>query len=303
MTQKPAKRKNGVTPGSTGIVKLVRGVAGGTSEERTIEQLREHYEVEKELADRLRQATRLERRHAYASSYDEMFRRVPDHPQLTRKSSEERVKAVSREIKRLESFLNREVTFLEVGAGDCALSFEVAKRVKKVYAVDVSEEITRRSEVVPNFQLVLSDGCSIPVPPNSIQLAYSNQVMEHLHPEDASEQLRNIYESLVPGGIYICITPNRLSGPHDISQYFDPAATGFHLKEYSLSELNQQFKSIGFTKVRIYLGMGKTLSTFPLLPFSLLEAVLNILPHKLRKLIARSFPTRTLLGIRLVGIK
>lgn len=62
--------------------------------------------------------------------------------------------------------------------------------------------------------------------------------MEHLHPDDAYEQLQEIYNALIPGGIYICITPNRLSGPHDVSQYFDSIATGFHPKEYTTVEMN-----------------------------------------------------------------
>ena len=62
--------------------------------------------------------------------------------------------------------------------------------------------------------------------------------MEHLHPDDALEQLQNIYSALVPGGIYLCITPNRLSGPQDVSRDFDMVATGFHLKEYTISELS-----------------------------------------------------------------
>ena len=51
--------------------------------QRTPEQLRHHYEVERELADRLRSASREERKQLYAGVYDELFRRVPDHPQLT----------------------------------------------------------------------------------------------------------------------------------------------------------------------------------------------------------------------------
>ncbi len=42
--------------------------------------LRQHYEVEKELADRLRHATREERRILYGTVYDELYQRVPHHP-------------------------------------------------------------------------------------------------------------------------------------------------------------------------------------------------------------------------------
>ena len=40
-------------------------------------------------------------------------------------------------------------------------------------------------------------------------------------PEDAVEQLRHLHAALAPGGVYLCITPSRLTGPHDISYLFD----------------------------------------------------------------------------------
>ena len=222
---------------------------------RTSAQIKEHYEIEKELAAKLRNATRQQRQSLYTSLYNELFQKVPSHPQLTQKSSPEiTAAAVSLQMKFLRRFLNKETTFLEIGPGDCALSLEAAKHVKQVYAVDVSNEITKGLTPPPNFQLILSDGCSINVPPNSVNVAYSNQLMEHLHPDDAFEQLQNIYNVLAPGGIYLCITVNRLSGPHDISVYFDPVATGFHLKEYTTSEINKLFKKVGFSKVNAYTG-------------------------------------------------
>src|SRR3712207_6241441 len=50
---------------------------------RTPARVRHHYEVERELADRLRRAGPGERLRLYSEVYDELFRRVPDHPQLT----------------------------------------------------------------------------------------------------------------------------------------------------------------------------------------------------------------------------
>jgi len=46
----------------------------------------------------------------------------------------------------------------------------------------------------------------VPVPASTVDLAYSNQVMEHLHVEDGLEQVRNIYNALVPGGAFVCVT-------------------------------------------------------------------------------------------------
>lgn len=271
---------------------------------RTLEQLREHFEIERELANRLRNASRQERRHLYSSLYDEMYQRVPLHPQLTRKSSpQETQQVVAAQMKFLHRFLGRDTTFLEIGAGDCALSFEVARQVKQVYAVDVSDEITRHSAPVPNFRLILSDGSSVPLPPNSVNVAYSNQLMEHLHPDDAFEQLRNIYDALMPGGSYLCITPNRLDGPHDISGHFSDVAEGFHLKEYTTLELSRLFKQVGFSRLRVYLGARSKYIGLPVFPIGLWETLLEKLPRALREFLVRILPFRLLMGIRLEGIK
>ena len=184
-----------------------------------------------------------------------MYRRVPDHPQLTEKADPKaQARRAAMEMRLIKGFLKKELTFLEVGPGDCSLSFEVAKSVKKVYAIDVSKEITKKDRQPRNFDLIISDGYSIPVPMNSIDMVYSSNLMEHLHPDDALDQLRNIYNALVDGGIYFCIVPNHLSWPHDISTYFDEIATGFHLKEYTTTELIGVFKMAGFKKFRSFIG-------------------------------------------------
>ena len=180
---------------------------------RSREALREHYLIERELADRLRAAPRGDRLTLYRSVYDELFRRVPQHPQLQAKSAPGRIERRQREVERqlgfLRRFLDRDTVFMEIGAGDCALSAGAAPYVRRVYAIDVSAEIAGNGRLPANASLVLSDGCSIPVPPSSVHLAFSDQLMEHLHPEDAEEQLRGIYAALAPGGAYICVTPNR----------------------------------------------------------------------------------------------
>ncbi len=274
------------------------------SEKRTFNQLKEHYEIEKELANRLRNASKEKRRDLYTTIYDELYRRVPQHPQLTRKiDSKSRLTAVSKQMRLIKHFLKQESTFLEVGPGDCSLSLEVSKHVRKVYAVDVSKEITKGDIFPKNFELIISDGCSIPVPENSINIAYSNQLMEHLHPEDAFEQLHNIYKALIPGGKYICITPNRLYGPADISKYFDEVATGFHLKEYTVTELCKLFRKVGFSKISVYIQAKGFYIKFILFLVILFEKLLSILPFSLRKVIGRKLPFKQLLGIRIVGEK
>lgn len=271
---------------------------------RSEEQIREHYEVEKQLAQRLYDSTPEARKTLYTAVYDELFRRVPHHPQLNTKTSPHYQAAkTSRELRKLANFLSADSCFMEIGPGDCALSLAIAERVQRVYAIDVSQEITKDLNLPPNFELILSDGSAVPLSPMSVDVAYSNQLMEHLHPDDAFDQLQNIYKVLAPGGIYLCITPNRLNGPHDISRHFDRVATGFHLREYTVTELSNLFKAAGFAKVQVYICVKSMRLFLPTLPISLYESLLGMLPNSLRKHIASIFPLTLLLGIQLVGVK
>jgi SAM-dependent methyltransferase len=260
--------------------------------------------IEKELAARLRDATRQERQSLYTVVYDELFRRLPDHPQLALKTNEQtRQRLVAQRVQLLSRYLHSNSTYLEIGPGDCSLAIAVAPLVRKVLAVDVSNEIAAGVVLPKNVELVISDGCSIPVPEGSIDIAYSDQLMEHLHPDDAREQLANVYRALAPGGVYVCITPNRLSGPHDVSRYFDEVATGFHLQEYTACELAAMFRAVGFRKLAALVGARGSHVAVPVAFLKGIEVLLTTLPRRFGKTLARGLPLRLILGVKLVARK
>ena len=269
---------------------------------RSREQVLEHYTVEKELARKLRDASREERRLLYTEVYDELLKRIRHHPLLhARRTPEDIKRNVDEQLAKLAPYYNRDTVFLEVGAGGCHLSMAMTERVKQVIAVDVSNEITAHVQPPPNFKLVISDGTSIPVPPGSIDVAYSNQLMEHLHPDDAAEQLREIFKALAPGGTYLCFTPNSMSGPHDVSRGFDPIATGLHLHEYTVTELNRMLKKVGFRNTQVMLPRGNV--TLPVGAVMALESAVGALPGGLSRKVAYFRPMRGFLGIRIVAKK
>lgn len=275
----------------------------------TPQQLREFYETEKALATRLRNATRPERRKLYQTVYNELYARVPFHPMLTRKTTPaESAANVARSMHYLSCFLKPDMTILEIGAGDCALSFALTREARKVYAIEVSDLIASRPDRPKNFELIISDGTSIPVPEGSVDIAYSNQLMEHLHPDDATEQLRNIFHALKMGGMYLCNTPNRLAGPGDVSQFFDDVATGMHLKEYTFSELNRLFRAAGFRRVLAYVEKSGRYRRVPMEFMRVFEKVSWVLfgrkpiDQRRRWLQRRPF-TLYLQGMQIVGVK
>jgi SAM-dependent methyltransferase len=273
-----------------------------STEGRTEDELRQHYEVEKELADRLRHATATERRTLYTALYNELLTRVPRHPQLTMKTDPAATAAlVHAQLRILRPYVRPDSTFLEIGAGDCALSIAMAPGVRRVYALEVGEEVVRDVAMPENGTVLISDGVDIPLDDHTVDLTYSNQVMEHLHPDDAQEQLENIRKALKPGGTYVCITPNRLTGPHDISAYFDDVPSGFHLREYSVGGLTKMFRLAGFESVRVLVGARDRFAAVPAWPVTALEAGLGRLGTEPRLKLILRLRLNAFLGIRVVA--
>jgi SAM-dependent methyltransferase len=274
---------------------------------RSEDQLVEHYLVERELADRLRNAPKEERRRLYSHVYDELLRRVPHHPMLRpRRDSaaiDKRQRKVTQALAFLRRFLSKDRVLMEIGAGDCVMAIGACAEARRVYAVEVSEQITR--EILPplNFELVLTDGYKLPLPDAVADVAFSDQLMEHLHPEDALDQLQEIYRCLAPGGTYVCVTPNRLYGPRDISEYFDEVATGLHLREYSARELRAIFLRAGFRRVSFFAGAKRWFIPCPYPLIAAAERLLEALPYKLRKRLADNGPARAFLGLRVAAFK
>jgi len=273
-------------------------------ESRAPERLRAHYLVERRLADRIRASKSAdERRVIFATMYAELFSQVPDHPRIAAKgaSTASRERDLGWNLAQLKPYLFDGCTFLEVGAGDCALSARVAARAQDVYAVDISRQA--QGELPKNVRLVITDGQSIDVPPGTVDLAFSDQLMEHLHPDDALAQLRNIHAALKPGGVYLCVTPNRAYGPSDISAFFDDEARGFHLKEYTVRELRRILADAGFPKTHVYVGARGWFMRAPAFLVEALEATLLALPPKPRRRLGDMKVLRALLGVRVAGIK
>ncbi|MFD1063610.1 methyltransferase domain-containing protein [Winogradskyella litorisediminis] len=266
---------------------------------QTLEQLKEHYNLEVRLANKLKNSTFEERKTLYKEVYNELFTKLPHHPQNTTRNSPEIQQAyVNFQFAFVKRFLKKNIVFAEIGPGDCSLAFKVANYVDYVYAVDVSDEITNTKTQPKNFKLILSDGVSVPIG-QKVDVIYSDQLIEHLHEDDVKLQLKNIYNALNDAGKYVCVTPSRLSGPHDVSQYFSDKAEGFHLKEYTFTELDMLFKSARFSKVFGYYGAKGVFVKMPISICIAVEQMISWLPKTWRK--NRVFIS--LLNIRIVGVR
>lgn len=266
---------------------------------RTLERLRHHYEVERELAGQLRKSTREERSTLFAKLYGELFERVPDHPRLTRRDTpEDSRRKVASQMRLLAPFLKPDSTLLEFAPGDCRLAAAAAQNAKKVIGVDISDQRSATDESPANLELVVYDGYSLDVPANSVDVCFSYQFLEHLHPDDIAPHFEIARRVLKSGGVYVFDTPHRYSGPHDISAFFTDKLECFHFQEWTHREMRPLLKRHGFSTTWVF-RFGKPQRGFLMNALvDSLEFLLLPLPHQLRrKLCKRLFPSVALVAV------
>jgi len=257
--------------------------------DRTYEQLLNHYEVEKRIADRLRQTTSIEeRKPIFKTMYDELFSKVPDHPRLTRRASAEATLAANRtKYKLVERFIDPSTVFAEFAPGDCRFSFEVCEHVARVYGIDISDQVGDAENNPENFSLVIYDGFSLDLTGETMDVVFSDQLLEHFHPDDTRPHLQSVYRILKTGGVYIFQTPHLFVGPGDISKYFCDEPEGFHLKEWTYSEILDLLSDVGYSSCRGYRKVKGTLIRLPLQYFYFVERTIRNLSPTHRRKIAR----------------
>lgn len=268
---------------------------------RSAASIRHHYEVERELATRLRDASSDDRRALYTQVYDELFQSVPDHPQLTKAQHQDRADRVRHKQRLVAPYVSPTTRLLEVGSGDGAFAAAMSERVETVVAMDVSEAIVAAGPPAPKVEMLLTNGTDVPVPPGTIDVAFSDQLMEHLHPDDARAQLVNIGRALRRDGWYVISTPSRWSGPHDISAHFDEVATGLHLHEYTFAELRRLLRSAGFDALHTYAGGRGRYLRVPNAVVAGAEWFVGRLPQRVRRHTARFLPIRAVLGLHVAA--
>jgi SAM-dependent methyltransferase len=265
---------------------------------RPPERLIAHYELERRLADRLRAAGRDERSRLYTEVYSELFDSLPDHPQKTASGS--RTDRIAKQVRLLKPLMQRGDVYLEIGCGDALLPFALSTFTREALGLDVTDALVNLAAAPAGFRFVKTDGVQIPLAENSVDLAHSDQLMEHLHVEDAEGQLREIHRVLRPGGRYVCKTPSGVTGPHDISVFFDEVATGFHMREYDYRSLRALMLKTGFRSVEFPLVVsGYWLATPPYRLLRHIERVLRGLPARVR----HNHLARFLMGITAVATK
>jgi len=199
--------------------------------------------LEIEYGKKLRESTKKERRRLVPEAYDAIFRLRWGEVETS--TPEKRTAGTNRRlVKALIMLCKHDDRVLEVGCGRGYTCLKIAPYVRSIVGIDASKsniEETRDlllKHNITNFQIYHTLADSLPkyFTPQSFDKIISIDALEHLHPDDYLTHLSDAFEMLRPGGYYIAVGPNRLTGPHDVTRIVYPDATepmGFHLNEFS----------------------------------------------------------------------
>lgn len=208
----------------------------------------------------------------------------------------------------------------EVGSGKGDLVRYLAEMGHDCRATEITRERGERwVEPHANLSWGLSDGVHLDrfELPAAYDVVISDQVVEHLHPDDLTEHFRGVLAILAPGGRYIFSTPHRHHGPWDVSRIFNSdRPQGMHLKEYTYGEIVSALRRAGFARAyapftlprRVRRPFGgrprPAASRAYLLYLRVVEQVISLLPtQRLRRKVARAAKIVLFDGVTMVGEK
>lgn len=118
--------------------------------------------------------------------------------------------AYKKTVKRSAAFLNQENTVLEIGCGTGIVTMQLADKVKKLTAIDISgkmllqAEQKAREQKKKNITFHCGNLMEMNFPAESFDVVTAYNVL--LYMENQEEVLDKIYEILKPGGLFISAT-------------------------------------------------------------------------------------------------
>jgi 2-polyprenyl-3-methyl-5-hydroxy-6-metoxy-1,4-benzoquinol methylase len=259
--------------------------------------------MESEIANRLMELDDRERQAYYGEAYNQIFASA-----LASRGDDaidQRFGADAYMIGHIERQSAPGDRVLEVGCGCGYLSLEIARRGRNVNGVDVSSvaiaaaqqhasRLPRGSQV----QFEVMNATELSFPDRSFAMAFSVEVLEHLHERDVLPHLREVARVLKPGGSYWLMTPNRLQGLSVGDRYGvhhhhhdEDETADVHLKEWTYTELMPLLREAGFRRLMSPWRV-RTLQFLPAWPAAVKkfgEGLATRLPAKLQPLGLQAF--------------
>lgn len=252
----------------------------------SIEEVIAHTILEGQLADRLLASSKQERAQIFENCYNQLYSELPWLVSSGNKSGGEV----------WNNLIKPNSKIYEIGSGAGYLINYLANKGHSCTGTDVSSErVKNSSSSIPKNKVTWAVTDGINLSNNEVEGTYdyviSDQVIEHMHPDDIVKHFFEAKLILKKNGEYLVRTPNAMFGPADLSRVFGLDKPIFmHLKEYSFQEITIIAKSAGFSSVTAIFAVGNysKRSKFYSQHISLIEMMAN----SPKRAIFRKFVTR-----------
>ena len=215
--------------------------------EVSIGQVRHHAELEGELTDTILASSPEERSRVAADAYSRLYREIdwlvgtggPDDAAVWL------------------SLLHPGASVYEIGSGSGHLARYLNDNGVHCIRTDISAE---RNAVGGADGIATTDGVHLSAfVDTTYDFAISDQMVEHLHPDDIVDHFRECRKILKPGGCYLARMPNRHLGPCDLSRVFGTDEAIFlHLHEFTWADVRAIERTCGYRKVEAVFKIPKT---------------------------------------------
>lgn len=262
-----------------------------------MEWQRRQFELEREWAARIMEsAAGADRRGVCARAYSAVNELMEQYNDYSISLS---VKAMKQKERLCVIGPAKDMKFLEIGCARGDLLELLCRNGWDVYGVDVALEgvmVARQklqSAGVTDSERKVVVGELRDLNEIDFKLIFHSDVLEHIHPEDVPGFLQQCCERTAPNGQMMIVTPNALVGPSDISRFFvlpGSKAQGLHLKEYTLSELDNLLKQAGYRSIKGFLFHPSSRLCFDKMPRTIyhriklyLEKLFVLIPPAFRR--------------------
>jgi SAM-dependent methyltransferase len=140
---------------------------------------------------------------------------------------------------------------LDIGAGNGRFACAAAD-AHWVVALEISAEaiavLRPRTGVSGGPVICQASGLRLPFAAASFDAVVSQDLIEHLHPNQLAMHLAEVHRVLAPDGRYLLHTPSSLHGSTSL---------GLHLREYRLRELRRIAQACGFQPRWLCLNLAR----------------------------------------------
>ncbi len=211
-----------------------------------MEHVRRHAELEGQLTDKLIDSSRDNRWDVFSACYTELYSSLP--------WLNETPSRPGRSVAEWSRLIGVGASLFEIGSGKAQLVTYLAGRGVRCFASEITKTRgTPFAKEIPNLTWRQTDGVNLAAfeQEESFDYVISDQVVEHLHPDDIDLHFANALKILKPGGQYILRTPHRSAGPSDLSRVFGLDNCVFmHLHEFRFEDIRDAMRRAGFGKLR-----------------------------------------------------